>query len=69
MENLTDKDYKKHVAGLVSARLTKPKKLKARHSSYWSEIVGEYYQFDRDDAETDFVQTVSQQQLIDFFQV
>lgn len=69
IENLTTVDYQKHVSGLVSARLTKPKKLRARHGRYWSEIATENYHFNRDEVETEHVKTISQAQLIDFFMV
>ncbi|XP_067928601.1 insulin-degrading enzyme-like [Watersipora subatra] len=67
LENLTTADYEKHVAGLITARLTKPKKLREQHARYWNEIVCENYLFDRDEIETDHVRTITQAQLVDFF--
>ena len=57
------------MTGLIAARLTKPKKMKARHSRYWTEISCERYLFNRDEIETDHVKTITQSQLVDFFVV
>lgn len=66
---MTESDYQKHISGLITARLAKPKKMKARHSRYWNEIITENYSFDRDTIETEHVKNITKPQLLQFFQV
>lgn len=66
---MTESDYQKHIGGLVTARLAKPKKMRQRHSRYWDEIVTENYLFDRDVVETEHVKAITKSQLLQFFQV
>ena len=51
---LTDMDeaeFKQHVEALASKRLEKPKKLSVRNGRYWSEILSQHYNFNRDEIE------------------
>lgn len=66
---MTETDFQKYVSGLITARLAKPKKIRARHSRYWSEIVTETYQFNRDNIETEHVKTITKDQIKQFYKV
>lgn len=50
-EDMEDSEYKQHVEALAHKRLEKPKKLSVRNGRYWSEILSQHYNFNRDEIE------------------
>ena len=48
---MEQEEYKQHVEALASKRLEKPKKLSVRNGRYWSEILSQHYNFNRDEIE------------------
>ena len=51
LEKMEEKEFQQHVEALASKRLEKPKKLGVRNGRFWSEILSQHYNFDRDQVE------------------
>jgi len=68
LEAMEDKEFKSHVEALAAKRLEKPKKLSVRNSRFWSEILSQHFNFDRDNVEVEFLKTVTKANVIDFYQ-
>ncbi|KAL4232280.1 hypothetical protein ACF0H5_009851 [Mactra antiquata] len=67
IEKMTDEEFQKHVSALATKRLEKPKKMSAESSRFWSEIVSEHYNFDRDNVEVGFLRTLTKDDLMNFY--
>ena len=48
---MDENEFNQHVEALATKRLEKPKKLSVRIGRYWSEILSQHYNFDRDQIE------------------
>ena len=48
---MEENEFNQHVEALATKRLEKPKKLSVRNGRYWSEILSQHYNFDRDQIE------------------
>ena len=48
LENMSQEEFKAHVEALAIKRLEKPKKLSVRNGRYWSEILSQHFNFERD---------------------
>lgn len=44
---MEEEEFQKHVDALAVKRLEQPKKLSAQNARFWSEIISQYYNFDR----------------------
>ena len=51
LEKMEEAEFLQHVEALASKRLEKPKKLGVRNGRFWSEILSQHYNFDRDQIE------------------
>ena len=51
LASMEDEEFRQHVEALASKRLEKPKKLSVRNGRYWSEILSQHYNFNRDEIE------------------
>ena len=49
--SMEDTEFQQHVQALASKRLEKPKKLSVRNGRFWSEILSQHYNFNRDEIE------------------
>lgn len=67
LNEMSEAEFQKHIAALSMKRLEKPKKMSAQGSRYWSEIVSEQYNFDRDNVEVAFLKGVTKEDLIKFY--
>lgn len=67
LEKMNEEEFQKHITALSVKRLEKPKKLGTQCAQYWSEIVSQQYNFDRDDIEVNFLKSVSKEDLIKFY--
>ncbi|XP_045188841.2 insulin-degrading enzyme-like [Mercenaria mercenaria] len=67
LNEMSDTEFQKHVSALATKRLEKPKKMSAQATRYWSEIVSEQYNFDRDNVEVAFLRGVTKEDLIKFY--
>ena len=54
LEDLSEEEFQSHVEALATKRLEKPKKLSVRNSRFWSEILSQHYNFDRDNVEVGY---------------
>ncbi|KAK3095847.1 hypothetical protein FSP39_019946 [Pinctada imbricata] len=62
-----DEEFDKHITALVTKRLEKPKKISGQNAKFWSEIVSNLYNFDRDDVEVEYLKTIKKSDLCNFF--
>ena len=51
LDKMEETEFQQHVEALASKRLEKPKKLGVRNGRFWSEILSQHYNFDRDQIE------------------
>ena len=51
LQKMEETEFQQHVEALASKRLEKPKKLGVRNGRFWSEILSQHYNFDRDQIE------------------
>ncbi|BFZ09211.1 hypothetical protein BsWGS_12249 [Bradybaena similaris] len=65
--NMTDEEFNKHVEALSSKRMEKPKKLIQQNNKYWTEIISNYYNFDRDNIEVAFLKQLRKDDLYKFY--
>jgi len=68
LEDMEETEFQQHVEALATKRSEKPKKLGVRNGRYWSEILSQHYNFDRDDIEVACLRELSKQDIIKFFQ-
>ncbi|XP_048747252.2 insulin-degrading enzyme-like [Ostrea edulis] len=68
IQEMGEEEYEKHVNALVTKRMDKPKKINGQNMKYWSEILSNTYNFDRDDIEVACLKTIKKDDLIKFFQ-
>merc|ERR1712037_195184 len=64
---LEEEEFKKQVEALASKRLEKPKKLSVRNGRYWSEILSQHYNFNRDEIEVGFLRELAKEDVIQFY--
>ena len=55
LEDMEETEFQQHVEALATKRSEKPKKLGVRNGRYWSEILSQHYNFDRDDIEVNIL--------------
>ncbi|KAK0053563.1 insulin-degrading enzyme-like isoform X1 [Biomphalaria pfeifferi] len=67
LENMSEVEFNKHVMALSTKRLEKPKKLLQQNMKYWSEIISNYYNFDRDQIEVAYLQKLKKDDLLAFY--
>ncbi|KRX66110.1 Insulin-degrading enzyme [Trichinella sp. T9] len=67
IKNMPSEEFEEHRAALTSKRLEKPKKLVSAASKCWSEISSEQYNFERDEKEVNILQTITKEELIEFY--
>ncbi|XP_076104390.1 insulin-degrading enzyme-like isoform X1 [Mytilus galloprovincialis] len=67
IKEMTDEAFQKHLKALVSKRMEKPKKISGQNSRYWSEILSQQYNFDRETVEVEFLKTVKKEDVFSFF--
>ena len=51
LDTMQEEEFSQHVEALAIKRLEKPKKLSVRNGRYWSEILSQHYNFNRDEVE------------------
>ncbi|XP_052226154.1 insulin-degrading enzyme-like isoform X2 [Dreissena polymorpha] len=65
---MSAEEFQKHVMALALKRQEKPKKMSVQCNQYWSEIIAQQYNFDRDDIEVTYLKTVTKEDLIKFYE-
>lgn len=68
IEKMEDEEFEKFKDALAVQRLEKPKKLSAQAMKYWSEIISQQYNFDREITEVAFLRTITKQQILEFYE-
>lgn len=69
LEEMTDEEFEVHKTALATKKLEKPKQLRNQTSKYWNEISTRLYNFDRVDMEVKQLQSLTKQQILDFYKV
>ena len=64
---LPDEEFKTHVEALATKRLERPKKLSVRNGRYWSEILSQHYNFDRDVVEVEVLRGLTKEDVLTFY--
>jgi len=64
---MDENEFNQHVEALATKRLEKPKKLSVRNGRYWSEILSQHYNFDRDQIEVDSLRSLTKDDIISFY--
>lgn len=67
IRNMSQEEYDKHVGALATKRMEKTKKINEQNMKYWSEIISNTYNFDRDEIEVACLKTIKKDDLIMFF--
>merc|ERR1712037_299718 len=64
---LEEEEFKKQVEALATKRLERPKKLSVRNGRYWSEILSQHYNFDRDAVEVEVLRGLTKEDVLTFY--
>ena len=67
IEEMKEEEFETNKHGLIAKRMEKPKKLSGRAGKYWSEIVSQQYNFNRDEVETDDLKNITKDNILEFF--
>lgn len=67
LETMSDEEFQKHMNALATKRLEQPKKLTSQNAKYWSEIVSQHYNFNRDNLEVEFLKKLTKENVINFY--
>ncbi|KAK2166408.1 hypothetical protein LSH36_39g02052 [Paralvinella palmiformis] len=67
IQDLSEEQFQKHVEALADRRLEKPKKMSSQSSRYWSEIISQQYNFDRDSIEVAYLKTLKKEDILNFY--
>ncbi|XP_065087542.1 insulin-degrading enzyme [Ochlerotatus camptorhynchus] len=67
LENMTDEDFKRHKEALAAMKLEKPKRLSTQFTKFLNEIALQQYHFNRAQVEVAFLQTLTKQQIVDYY--
>merc|ERR1711990_296416 len=67
LANMKDSEFQQHVSALATLRLEKPKTLWERYERFWSEIIQETYQFDKDEVEVALLRQLTRSDIETFY--
>ncbi|WKY12611.1 hypothetical protein Q1695_003870 [Nippostrongylus brasiliensis] len=67
ISEMSEEEFEKQKAGLITRLLEKPKTLGARSRRFWNEIDCRQYDFDRNNSEVEVLKTVSKEDLLEYF--
>lgn len=67
IKDMSQEEYDKHVSALAAKRLEKSKKINEQNMKYWSEILSNTYNFDRDEIEVACLKNIKKDDLVKFF--
>lgn len=67
LQQLTAEEFNTQVEALATKRLEKPKKLSVRNGRYWSEILSQHYNFDRDAREVAVLRGLAKEDVLEFY--
>lgn len=69
LENMTEEEFKRHKEALAAMKLEKPKRLSSQFTKFLNEIALQQYHFNRAQVEVAFLQTLTKQQIVDYYKV
>ncbi|KAF2362602.1 Peptidase M16 N-terminal [Trinorchestia longiramus] len=64
---MSDEDFARHRDALIDRRLEKPKKMATLTMQWWTEIICNQYNFDRDNIEVECLRGTAKQELVDHY--
>lgn len=67
LENMGEEEFKRHKEALAAQKLEKPKRLSSQFLKFLNEIALQQYHFQRAQVEVAFLQTLTKQQIIDYY--
>jgi insulysin len=67
LEGMEETEFASHVEALATKRLEKPKKLSVSNGRYWSEILSQHYNFDRDTVEVATLRALTKADIVQFY--
>jgi len=67
LDKMEEEEFTTHVEALATKRLERPKKLSVRNGRYWSEILSQHYNFDRDQVEVETLRKISKADIVQFY--
>jgi len=67
LEALSQEEFQAHVDALATKRLEKPKKLSVRNGRYWSEILSQHFNFERDKVEVNELRKLTLEDVKTFY--
>ncbi|CAK1554529.1 unnamed protein product [Leptosia nina] len=67
LDKMTDEEFMKHRSSLAAEMLERPKRMTGKASRVWGEITSQMYNFDRARVEVEELNTVTKQELIEFY--
>lgn len=67
LEHMSEEEFLKHRAALAAQKLEKPKRMFNKALQLWHEITAQIYNFDRPRVEVEQLNTVTKQELVNFF--
>uniref|UniRef100_A0A6A7G139 Insulin-degrading enzyme n=1 Tax=Hirondellea gigas TaxID=1518452 RepID=A0A6A7G139_9CRUS len=67
LQEMSEEDFVKHREALIQRRLEKPKKMSSLSTRWWTEIVCNQYNFDRENVEVDFLKTVTKEDVLQHY--
>ncbi|CAM1503436.1 Fc.00g082120.m01.CDS01 [Cosmosporella sp. VM-42] len=67
LENMSEAEFEGHKRSLIVRRLEKPRNLNQVSSRHWTQIVGEYYDFEFAQLDAAHVKPLKKSEMVDFF--
>ncbi|KAG7298349.1 hypothetical protein JYU34_017951 [Plutella xylostella] len=67
IRDMPEEEFIKHRSSLAAQKLERPKRMSSAASQLWSEITTQFYNFDRARVEVEQLQTISKDELLEFF--
>jgi len=67
LTSMEETEFNQHVEALATKRLEKPKKLSVRNGRYWSEILSQHYNFNRDEIEVGCLRKLTKDDILSFY--
>ncbi|OAD60877.1 Insulin-degrading enzyme [Eufriesea mexicana] len=68
ISSMTEEEFNAHKESLAVRRLEKPKQMTILSTIFWSEITAQQYNFDRANIEVAYLRTITQEQILQFYE-
>ncbi|CAG8435673.1 5819_t:CDS:10 [Scutellospora calospora] len=67
IEDMSEEEYKKQIASLISKKLEKPKNLGEESYKYWYHICSGYYEFNKVEIDVSNLRKITKSELLEFY--